>query len=589
MRDVAPPEFLDELPGHRQGEPGSLSKRGVDLVPPSSIFPAKPLDLTKPEKPEDLDHGQTDWKAIGDFVASFEGIRTTTGVTSPPPDTVLAVGPNHVIEAVNRGFAIYSKAGALIQTYRTFTTFFTPIRPTTTFTNYFDPRVVYDSFHDQYVMLALGVDGPNQESYVFLAVSATNDPTGFWFMYRYHVDTGSHTDAWLDYSSLGADLWGVYFTGNYFEWSDDDFKYATIFSIGPTVFTGGSGTGWQFWNLLWTGLFRGKAFGLQVAHPHSQAFSETFFINSKWESGDDLLLWELTGDRANSPSLSKSKIGIRDYDAIGNNVDQPGAATDLDGGDARVQSAVYAQRRVYATLGSAPTNNSGGWVTARVNVDSTNKEWDTLLWGGDGTYYIYPAITLSGGTSSCARIGLMGSWANNTNRFPSGLFKIYDACNSTSGPFISFITGLAAYDNVFGGRNRWGDYSGAAYDWSTGNLWGAVEYAESATRWRTRITARRFAPDLLANFSHSCFGLSCTFWNASSGGVLPYTNYLWTFNDTSQTSTSSSTQRTYPFPGTYLVTLRVTDTSGAVGTRSNWITVDTGGNCGPFELCPEEE
>lgn len=39
-------------------------------------------------------------------------------------------------------------------------------------------------------------------------------------------------------------------------------------------------------------------------------------------------------------------------------------------------------------------------------------------------------------------------------------------------------------------RNRWGDYSGAVYDWTTGHFWGAVEYAGTGNTWRTRIHAR---------------------------------------------------------------------------------------------------
>lgn len=586
MREVplSDPHEVRPLTSPIQGNPPAAE--GTDLG--GSVEAQE--TLPEPILPEDIDHKSMDWKAVGDFVASFEGINQNTDATTAvvPPDTVLAVGPNHVLEAVNRGFAVYTKNGAVSQAYRSFENFFQTIRPSVGFTNYFDPRVIYDSFHDQWVMLALGVDFTAQESYVFLAVSSTDDPTGFWFLYRYQVDTGSNTDYWLDYASLGADNWGVYFTGNYFKWSNNDFKYATIFTVGPAVFNGGSGAGWQFWNLKWTGLFPSKAFGIQVAHPHSQSSSETFFVNTKSGSGNDLLLWELTGDRTNSPSLNKSKIGMRSYDSVGNNVDQPNTAVDIDGGDVRVQSAVYSQRRVWATLGSAPNNNSAGWITVKVNVDSTNKEWDTLLWGGDNVYYIYPAITISGGTSSCARIGLAGSWTNSTDRFASGLFKIYDGCNTTAGPFISFIAGQDTYNQTAGGRNRWGDYSGAAYDWSEGTFWGAVEYAGAGNTWRTRITARRFAPDLVANFSYNCNSLSCSFYNASSGGVLPLTSYQWSFTNPNTSGSGTFETHTFNYPGSFPVTLTVTDSTGATSSRTNWVNVVFSSGCEPWQFCDEE-
>jgi len=42
------------------------------------------------------------------------------------------------------------------------------------------------------------------------------------------------------------------------------------------------------------------------------------------------------------------------------------------------------------------------------------------------------------------------------------------------------------------GRNRWGDYSAATYDWTCQNVWGAAEYVSTATgsQWGTNIVAR---------------------------------------------------------------------------------------------------
>ncbi|NJL27971.1 MAG: PKD domain-containing protein [Thermoanaerobaculia bacterium] len=578
MRKVPLPDPL-ELSGpfsHLQGEPEPAGKRGVELVPDARPFTTQDRDdLALSEAPEIWD---TTSKAIGDFVTSFDGQVSTGWI---PPDTVLAVGPSHVIEAVNSGFAIYSKSGTLLQSYRTFSDFFAPLQPSPWSGYHFDPRIIFDPHHSRFVMLALARDVTNQNSYVFVGISGSSDPLSFWYIYRYQADWGPHADSWLDYASLGADLWGLYFTGNYYKWNDNSSKYATIWASSPDVFYGGTGNGTQFYDLHWPGLFGGKAYSLQVAHPNSQSYGETFFVNTKSSSGNDILLWKLTGDRANSPSLSKSSIGIKNYDAIGaNNVDQPGTATGLDGGDSRVMNAVYSQRRVYAVLATAPTGSSGGWITARLNVDSNSKEWDTLLWSGDGYFYIYPAIAISGGTSTCARIGVMGSWTHASTQHPSGLFKIYDTCNSTSGPFISFISGLGSYVALdSNNRNRWGDYSGAAYDWQTGHLWGAVEYAGAGNTWRTRLAAFKFAPDLSANFDYYCNGLSCYFYNASVVGALPITSYLWTFGDTGATANGPSANHVFSYAGTFLVTLEVTDSGGTMSTVAYYVTVEETDPC----------
>lgn len=597
MRDVAPaPPPGEEVRSHQQGDGpvgGKRSFEGIDLVSGEIFEPRRPMsELPPPDRPEVLDTAGPGLKAAGDAVASFEGVsRDQAGFI--PPDTVLAVGPSHVLEAVNSGFTIYSKTGSVVQSFRLLNTLFAPALPTGWTASLVDPRVIYDTFHSKFVLLAISLDRNLQESYVFVAISVTSNPTGSWFFYRYRANEGALNDQWLDFPALGADLWGLYFTGNYHTWANA-FRQSSIWVVGPDVFNGGSGAGWRYLDLRWpTG---SVARDIQVAHPHSQSFSETFFVNTRNNGDNDILLWELTGDRATSPNLVRTSIGMRSYDPIDpnnqNTVDQPGTATGINGNDARVTNAVYSQRRVYATLPSAPTNNSAGWVTVRLNVDTTSKEWDTLLWGGDGYFYFFPALTVSGGTSTCARIGVMGSWTHAQTQFASGLFKIYQSCNSTSGPLISFISGSDSYvalDN--GGRNRWGDYSGAAFDWQNGYLWGAVEYAGPSVagngRWRTRIVARKFDPDLKADFTFFCNGLTCFFFDSSVEGRYPITSYSWTFGDGSSSSAENPTH-TYNFAGTYTVTLRVTDSSGAMSSFPQSVTADNGcPGCPECIVCPE--
>lgn len=69
-----------------------------------------------------------------------------------------------------------------------------------------------------------------------------------------------------------------------------------------------------------------------------------------------------------------------------------------------------------------------------------------------------------------------------------------------------------------------------------------------------------------AAFTSSCTGLACTFDGAASndpGGSI--VSYAWDFGD-STSSTSQPAGRTYLAPGTYPVTLTVTDNAGSTGT-----------------------
>src|SRR4030095_7761186 len=100
---------------------------------------------------------------------------------------------------------------------------------------------------------------------------------------------------------------------------------------------------------------------------------------------------------------------------------------------------------------------------------------------------------------------VFGSWTDTEavispgTAFASSLFKIYENQPvDGTGAFISNSGGLAAYvalDNT--GRNRWGDYSGASYDWTCGHAWGATEAADTLNRWRTVITGRQFGNEAI--------------------------------------------------------------------------------------------
>ena len=113
-------------------------------------------------------------------------------------------------------------------------------------------------------------------------------------------------------------------------------------------------------------------------HPHSTAGGgETFFVNSYSGSGNALCLWTLTGDRTNSPTLASSSVSTWQYDAIGENVDQPDIVDDIDGGDARVLNGIYAQRKAFVTLTTDPDDDGtmAGAYVAKLDVDSATADW----------------------------------------------------------------------------------------------------------------------------------------------------------------------------------------------------------------------
>ncbi len=483
MRDIQPADqdyVGGPLRSHIQGEPlfaDGLGPLGTSETSGDFIEGSAPSEERAP----------------GDSVFEWDGLAATGWI---PPDTVSAVGPSHVIEATNSGFAIYSKLGDQKQAYTSFSSFFNSLKPTGWTGFMYDPRVMWSNEHHKFVMLALGKDIGNQTSHFFLAVSQSSDPLGSWWRWRFdRTNTGGDTDAWLDYAGLGADTWGIYVTGNMFYWVGG-FKYSILHIVNVDAFSGGVANGWIWSDLQWPST--AKAFGVQPALPQTvNSNGETYFVNTWNGWGSGALLWKLAGDRTwvTAPTLTRTEVtGLTNYYSLGENVVQQGTTARIDGGDSRVMNAVYDNRRVIFAL----TNDFGDDAshsaahTISLNSDTNVLAFEDLVAAPTGGYYFFPAVTTdaNGGTNE---VVTYFNYSDGSH-YVSAARKHYDDWpTSGTGPNNFIEMGQGSYEaRDSNNRNRWGDYSGAGFDWTCGHAFGALEYAGTSNTWRTRIQAETF-------------------------------------------------------------------------------------------------
>lgn len=140
--------------------------------------------------------------------ANFEGPGTGMPgfvLTGAPPDTTLAVGPNHVVAWVNSMFAIMDKAGTVLS-LATGNTLFAGVGNLCETTNRGDPILQYDRLADRWVLsqFAFNVSGtsPAAPYLQCVAVSTTNNPLGAY--HRYTITFGSVSpNGFNDYGKLG--------------------------------------------------------------------------------------------------------------------------------------------------------------------------------------------------------------------------------------------------------------------------------------------------------------------------------------------------------------------------------------------------
>lgn len=172
--------------------------------------------------------------------ANFEGLGTgTTGfsVLGAPPDTTMAVGPNHVVQWVNSQLAIYNKSGLPLLTapgFVTGNTLWSGFGGLCQSTNRGDPLVAYDKIADRWVFsqFAFNVSGssPTTPYLQCFAVSQGSNPAGPYNRYAYDFSTigPSGTAEFNDYGKIGIWPDAYYMTYNVFQGSPAGSNNGTL-------------------------------------------------------------------------------------------------------------------------------------------------------------------------------------------------------------------------------------------------------------------------------------------------------------------------------------------------------------------------
>ena len=160
------------------------------------------------------------------MLGDFAGLAFDQAVPVGPPDTDIAAGPKHIVEAINSDIAFYHKQSGHKLFEATMSDFFAPvgagpdmpgIAPSFPRFNT-DPQVSYDELAQRFIVTDLDLDWETQEAFLLLAVSDDSDPRGDWEMHRINIE--DQNKYWGDFDHLGWDADGIYVTMNMFTWPD---------------------------------------------------------------------------------------------------------------------------------------------------------------------------------------------------------------------------------------------------------------------------------------------------------------------------------------------------------------------------------
>ena len=202
----------------------TIPLRQMKAIPPElapARFELEPVRVKPPANTNGPDHtAQT-------FAGSALSAPTTTGVSfegvgvgiagfapsSNPPDTNGRVGSKQYVQWNNTSFAVFNKTtGALLYGPAAGNTLFQSLGGECATHNDGDPVVSYDILSGRWVISQFLIGGSPDFSHQCVAVSATEDATGSWYLYDFVTDPVN----FIDYPKTGVWPDGYYMTGRVF-------------------------------------------------------------------------------------------------------------------------------------------------------------------------------------------------------------------------------------------------------------------------------------------------------------------------------------------------------------------------------------
>jgi len=168
-------------------------------------------------------HGQGD---DGGIIANFEGLGNLQNKI--PPDTEGDIGPDHYLQMINMSFAIFDRVGNILFGPAANVTVWQNTPTPWANTSNGDPIALYDQAAGRWLISELSFPHhPLGPYYIKIAVSATGDPLGSWYLYGYEYDY------FCDYPKFGIWHDGYYLTTNNNEWVNSQWDFH---AVGLSVF-----------------------------------------------------------------------------------------------------------------------------------------------------------------------------------------------------------------------------------------------------------------------------------------------------------------------------------------------------------------
>ena len=478
---------------HPQPESAPFTDSLVALVPHPEAAPgaSAPLLPGDPPAPRPLSPAPT---------SSFLALDDNN--SSIPPDTHGAVGPDHLMVALNTEVRILDRDGAEQSRVR-LDDFWDELG-----LDAFDPRVHYDPQEDRWIFVATA-DAGAATSAILIGASESDDPTAGWHLFS--VDADADDEVWADYPTVGFNRHWVVVDINMFTRGGNSFSSGEIFIFDKAdLYAGGEGA---FTQVSIGGV--GTASPAVVFDPDLDDLHMLVTWNGSFNGRGFVRLYTVTGD-VGDEQVDAGPFGATpnpwSFSPPGGEEIGPQLDSDdlLQTNDSRMQKVVYrngtlwAAQTVHLPDGGAATHAAVQWWQLDPHTVQSNlmeiRQFGRIGGIEGSSHFAFPAISVNADDDA-----VLGYSRMAPDQHPSAnySFRLGGDAPSTMQADAVLKAGEAPYHKTFGGEtNRWGDYSAAMVDPTDDTaLWVLQMYASARVgdhdRWGTwwgRITPSNEPP-----------------------------------------------------------------------------------------------
>ena len=205
---VTPPlRDIEPLPTPRPEDPARTLENN------EGELPRPPIEIPAPDLARQPEMGAPASAPVATGV-SFEGVGVGIPGYFPavaPPDTNGRIGATQYVQWNNLSFAVWDKSGKLLYGPAAGNTLFKPLGGPCAQTNDGDPVVTYDILAGRWVLSQFVIEWSPDFSHQCVAVSATSDALGAYYLYDFVTDTTNfvdypHMSVWPDGYYMAAHI-----------------------------------------------------------------------------------------------------------------------------------------------------------------------------------------------------------------------------------------------------------------------------------------------------------------------------------------------------------------------------------------------